>query len=63
MEKVEPFQTGVEQLLADSQLRSAVAGRSLAYLGHAASVLADGRHSLDALVLSPELRFRCALGP
>lgn len=63
MAMVEPFQAGVERLLADPQLRSLLAGRSLAYLGHAASVLADGRHALDALVLSPEFRFLCAFGP
>jgi uncharacterized protein YbbC (DUF1343 family) len=63
MAMVEPFQAGVERLLADPQLRSLLAGRSLAYLGHAASVVADGRHALDALVLSPEFRFLCAFGP
>ena len=34
MAMVEPFQAGVERLLADPQLRSLLAGRSLAYLGH-----------------------------
>ncbi len=60
---VELFHTGVEQLLAHPRLRSSLSGRSLAYLGHAASVLADGSHALDALTQLPEFRFRCAFGP
>ncbi len=41
---------GIDVLLDDPALRGALAGRRVAFLGHAASVTGDGRYSLDALM-------------
>ena len=43
-------QFGIDRLLADPQLLGELAGRRVALLAHPASLTADLRHSLDALV-------------
>ena len=40
---------GIDRLLAEPQLRQALAGRRVALLAHPASVTHDLTHSLDAL--------------
>jgi uncharacterized protein YbbC (DUF1343 family) len=54
---------GIDRLLAESALRRELKGRRLALLAHPASVTADLRHSLDALIAVRGLKFTCAFGP
>ena len=46
---------GIDRLLEDPKLRSALSGRRVALLGHPASVTRDGRHTLDALQACSDL--------
>lgn len=57
------IQLGIDRLLADPALRQPLKGRRLALVGHPASVTADGRHSLDALMAQGELTLAAAFGP
>lgn len=54
---------GIDRLLADGNLRRALAGRRVALLGHPASVNHVGRHSLDALMSLSGLQITAAFGP
>ena len=54
---------GIDRLLAEPQLRQALAGRRVALLAHPASVTHDLTHSLDALARLPELKLSAAFGP
>ncbi|MEO5668024.1 MAG: DUF1343 domain-containing protein [Bdellovibrionota bacterium] len=54
---------GLEKLLTDSKLMSELAGRRVSYLGHPASVDANGRHGLDLLKESGKLSLTSAFGP
>jgi uncharacterized protein YbbC (DUF1343 family) len=54
---------GIDRLLAEPDLRAALAGRRLALLAHPASVTADLTHSLDALAACPDLKLTAAFGP
>jgi len=54
---------GIDQLLADADLRQVLAGRRVALLAHPASVTRDLTHSLDALAALPGLKLTAALGP
>jgi len=56
------MQPGITVLLASPRL-DALRGRRLALLGHPASVTAEGRHSLDALMATPGLDLASAFGP
>ncbi|MEO7386403.1 MAG: DUF1343 domain-containing protein [Gammaproteobacteria bacterium] len=55
--------TGLDRLLHDSALQRELRGRRVALLAHPASVTADLRHSLDALVAARELNVTSAFGP
>ncbi|WP_295438170.1 DUF1343 domain-containing protein [uncultured Thiodictyon sp.] len=57
------IQLGIDRLLADPGLRRPLHGRRVALLGHPAAVTARGRHSLDALIESGDLRVTAAFGP
>jgi uncharacterized protein YbbC (DUF1343 family) len=57
------MRTGIDKLLQNPGLRRALAGRRIALLGHAASLTADFRHSLDALMDCRDLRVTAAFGP
>ena len=57
------IQLGIDRLLADPGLRRPLRGRRVALLGHPAAVTARGRHSLDALIESGDLRVTAAFGP
>ena len=46
---------GIDRLLAEPALRSALHGKRLALLAHPASVTADLTHSLDALARARRL--------
>ncbi|MBX3481652.1 MAG: DUF1343 domain-containing protein [Caulobacter sp.] len=54
---------GIDRLLADPELRKALAGRRVALLAHPASVTEDLTHSLDALAACPEIKLTAAFGP
>ncbi len=54
---------GIDRLLTEPDLARPLAGRRLALLGHPASMTADGRHSLDALMAHGGLRISAAFGP
>ena len=54
---------GIDRLIGEPALRRPLAGRRLALLAHPASVVADLRHSLDALAALPDLRLTAAFGP
>lgn len=56
------FQTGLDRLLAEPELRRELQGRRVALLAHPASVTADLRHSLDALVAAG-VRVTATFGP
>ncbi len=57
------IQLGIDRLLSDPALRRPLQGRRVALLGHPASVTADGRHSLDALIDQGGLTLSAAFGP
>ena len=54
---------GIDVLLSDAKLRSRLAGKRVALLGHPASMTSDFRHSLDALVACKDLNVTAAFGP
>jgi uncharacterized protein YbbC (DUF1343 family) len=54
---------GIDRLLAEPALRSALHGKRLALLAHPASVTADLTHSLDALARLGDLTLTAAFGP
>jgi uncharacterized protein YbbC (DUF1343 family) len=54
---------GIDRILAESNLRSALHGRRVALLAHPASVTEDLTHSLDALVGCGDLKITAAFGP
>lgn len=57
------IQLGIDRLLAHAELRKPLSGRRVALLGHPASLTADGRHSLDALMALGDVRITAAFGP
>ncbi len=54
---------GIDCLLSDPSLRAPLAGKRIALLAHPASVTADLRHSLDALIALGDLNITAAIGP
>jgi uncharacterized protein YbbC (DUF1343 family) len=54
---------GIDRLLNEPALRSALHGKRLALLAHPASVTADLTHSLDALARLDDLTLTAAFGP
>jgi uncharacterized protein YbbC (DUF1343 family) len=54
---------GIDRLLIEPALRSALHGKRLALLAHPASVTADLTHSLDALARLDDLTLTAAFGP
>ena len=54
---------GIDRLIADPELRGALAGRRVALVAHPASVTADLVHSLDALAACSDIRVTAAFGP
>ena len=54
---------GIDELLQNPERRKPLAGKRIALLGHSASVTAEGRHTLDALMGCPDLRITAAFGP
>ncbi len=56
------MQLGIDELLGNPRRRRPLAGKRLALLGHPASLTMDGRHTLDALMDSPEIRVTAAFG-
>jgi len=57
------FRTGLDRLIADSDLRRPLAGKRLCLVAHPASVTADLTHALDALSALGDLRLAAAMGP
>jgi uncharacterized protein YbbC (DUF1343 family) len=57
------MKTGLDCLLADSNLRTPLKGKRIALLAHPASVTEDLTHALDALVACSDLRITAAFGP
>ncbi|MGZ9113637.1 MAG: exo-beta-N-acetylmuramidase NamZ family protein [Brevundimonas sp.] len=54
---------GIDRLLSEPELRTALKGRRVALLGHPASVTEDLTHSLDALAACPDITLSAAFGP
>jgi uncharacterized protein YbbC (DUF1343 family) len=54
---------GIDRLLAEPALRSALHGKRLALVAHPASVTADLTHSIDALTRLDDLTLTAAFGP
>ncbi len=54
---------GIDRLLAEPALRSALHGKRLALVAHPASVTADLTHSIDALARLDDLTLTAAFGP
>jgi uncharacterized protein YbbC (DUF1343 family) len=54
---------GIERLLEDPGLRHALQGRRVALLGHPASVIRHGQHTLDALANCSGIQLTAAFGP
>lgn len=54
---------GIDRLIADPELRIALAGQRVALLAHPASVTADLTHSLDALAALADVKLTAAFGP
>src|SRR5690348_12820225 len=54
---------GIDRVLAEPALRSALRGKRVALLAHPASVTADLTHSLDALARLDDLTLSAAFGP
>ena len=57
------MQFGIDRLLQDARLRSALAGRRIGLVAHPASVTEDLTDTLDALQALPDLRVAAAFGP
>lgn len=54
---------GIDRLIAEPDLRRALAKKRVALLAHPASVTADLTHSLDALAAHGDMRLTAAFGP
>jgi uncharacterized protein YbbC (DUF1343 family) len=54
---------GIDRLLADPALRAPLAGKRVSLVAHPASVMADLRHSLDALAACGDITLTSAFGP
>jgi len=54
---------GIDRLLGEPAMRSALHGKRVALLAHPASVTADLTHSLDALAALGDIRLTAAFGP
>jgi uncharacterized protein YbbC (DUF1343 family) len=54
---------GIDRLIAEPQLRAALAGKRVALLAHPASVTADLTHSIDALMGLGDVKVTAAFGP
>ena len=54
---------GIDRLIAEPDLRRALAGRRVALVAHPASVTEGLIHSLDALAACPDIRLSAAFGP
>jgi uncharacterized protein YbbC (DUF1343 family) len=54
---------GIDRLLSEPELRTALAGKRVALLAHPASVTADLTHSLDALAALRDINVTAAFGP
>lgn len=54
---------GLDRLLSEPELRTALKGRRVALLAHPASVTQDLTHAVDALAACPEIRLAAAFGP
>jgi uncharacterized protein YbbC (DUF1343 family) len=59
----ESFQLGIDRLISEVDLRTPLAGRRVALLGHPASVTRDLVHSLDALAACGDVRVTAVFGP
>lgn len=57
------MQFGIDRLLSDAQLRAPLSGKRVALLAHPASVTADLRHSVDALMAAQDITLTAAFGP
>jgi uncharacterized protein YbbC (DUF1343 family) len=54
---------GIDRLISEPDLRTALAGKRVALLAHPASVTADLTHSIDALIACPDITVSAAFGP
>lgn len=54
---------GIDRLLAEPELRRALKGKRVALVAHPASVTADLKHSLDALIACGDINVTAAFGP
>jgi uncharacterized protein YbbC (DUF1343 family) len=54
---------GIDNLLADPQLRAPLAGKRVALVAHPASLTENLVHSLDALAACPDITLSAAFGP
>lgn len=57
------FQTGLDRLIAEPELRRPLAGKRLCLLAHPASVTPDLTHALDALAGLDGISLSAAMGP
>ncbi len=57
------MKNGIDRLLIEPELRTALAGKRVALLAHPASVTADLVHSLDALAALSDVNITAAFGP
>jgi uncharacterized protein YbbC (DUF1343 family) len=61
--KATGMKNGIDRLITQPALRSALVGNRIALLAHPASVTADLTHSLDALAALSDLNITAAFGP
>jgi len=57
------MKNGIDRLVTDANLRRALGGKRVAFLGHPASVTQDLTHSLDALAALDDITLSAAFGP
>ena len=57
------MKNGIDRLLSEPELRTALAGKRVALLAHPASVTANLTHSLDALAALDDVKITAAFGP
>jgi uncharacterized protein YbbC (DUF1343 family) len=57
------FELGIDRLLSDTSLQKELHGRNIALLAHPASMTSDFQHSIDALMLLPDIHLTAAFGP
>ena len=57
------MKNGIDRLLSEPELRTALAGKRVALLAHPASVTANLMHSLDALAALDDIKITAAFGP